>query len=84
MHSDLNQLTDCRLYAGLKTLASLKISIPTSMINNSLVLDLVNLKVLDLSNIGRFSTKNFAVLYRGSQFENKPLEFSQLVTDCFC
>ena len=71
---DLSKLTDCVLFAGLKTLTSLTISIPTSMMNDSLLLDLVNLKELDLSNIGHFSTKKFADLYRESQLENKPLE----------
>ena len=78
LHADLSQLTDSGLFEGLGMLTSLKLSIPISVMNNSLLLDLVNLTELDLSNIGYFTTSKFASLYRGSHLEKKPIEHLNL------
>ena len=41
---------------------------------SDLLLDLINLRDLDLTNIGYFTTAKFASLYNGSRLEEKPLE----------
>ena len=74
LHAEQSELTDSGLFEGLGMLTSLKLSIPISAMNDSLLLALNNLKELDLSNIGYFTTSKFASLYRGSHLENKPIE----------
>ena len=78
LHAQQNQLTDSGLFEDLGMLASLKLSIPISVMNDSLLLGLKNLKELDLSNIGFFTTSKFASLYRGSHLENKPIKHLNL------
>ena len=73
MRDDQIELNDTRLFAGLTKLESLKISIPINTMEDSLLLDLDNLKCLDLSDIKHFSTNKFASLFNGSQLGNKPL-----------
>ena len=74
LRENQNKLTDSGLLAGLRMLEELKISIPTTAMNDTLLLDLINLRILDLSHIKHFSTYKFASLFNGSQLENKPLE----------
>ena len=69
-----NELTDSGLFSQLERLESLQISIPTVCMTDTLLHDLHHLKVLDLTNIGYFTTNKFATLFNGSQLENKPLE----------
>ena len=74
VHVELNWLTDNRLFTGLQFPTHLKISIPITTMNSALFIDLKNLTELDLTDIGHFSTKKFAKLYRGSKLEDKPIE----------
>ena len=74
MRENQNELTDSGLLAGLRMLEELKISIPTTAMNDTLLLDLIDLRILDLSHIKYFSTYKFASLFNGSQLGNKPLE----------
>ena len=69
-----NELTDSGLFSQMERLESLQISIPTVNITDTLLHDLHHLKVLDITNIGYFTTKKFAALFHGSQLNNKPLE----------
>ena len=74
LRKEQNELTDSGLFAQLARLEFLKISIPTVNMTDTLLHDLHHLKVLDLTNIGYFTTNKFAALFNGSQLENKPLE----------
>ena len=74
LRKEQNELTDSGLFAGLNKLESLRISIPTSIMDDALLIALESLRYLDLSNIGYFSTAKFATLFKGSRLENKPLE----------
>ena len=67
-------LSSPALFAGLRMLQRLRISIPVSSMLDTLLADLDSLRELDFSNIGFFSTAKFAALFNGSRLGEKPLE----------